>query len=232
MSESSALDGEQLKVVKELAETTGRCDHCGQTVRLYKHRPNVQHVRVLRRLAEVVRESGENKINFDEIAGTFAQKSQRSKMRQHGLIARYKEDGHQVRNTWLITRKGFNFLAGVPIQETVVVYNNLVIGHEGNMVTVEQITDQPGDFQVEPMTPAEGRVYGEARHSRYGQQYEAKYKGHARSLERGEVYTVVVPKLALGMPITVQIKGTDVVMAYKDLAIFRANWEIIEEVKS
>lgn len=59
-----------------------------------------------------------------------------SKLRFHGLVAKDKDAGAGY---WLITKKGYAFLRGEPIQQKVMTQHNEVKDHNDVWVTIEDV---------------------------------------------------------------------------------------------
>lgn len=208
------------------AKNDGHCDHCGQMIKIYRHKPNKAHVKILRRLQSEVRKTGVNKFNFNDIEGSFAQKSQRSKMRQHGLIAKFKEDGKHVANTWVITTKGYDFLAGNPIQQTVVVYDNQVIGHDGPMVTIRDIAEEP-DFEADNITEPESKLYHDVRTPQRDKKVMAIYtsRNYSNYFKKDQPYEITIKRMVMGKPVIISSPQW---VEYSDIGAFQKAWKIID----
>lgn len=213
------LTDNQIAEVKEFIEQgKGKCDRCHQTIKIYRYKVNQQIATVLRKMREVVELQGENSVNFDKLNLPYRLSSQRTKMRLHGLIAKVKDaTGSQVANTWLITKKGGDFLRGQPIQETVVVYNNQGLGHEGGNVTIHQVMGEP-DFEQEAIAPVEAETYGDARRSKTELKLRAIYK------HTGEESDITIKRMVLGQPIELLSPRHRI---YRDIALFQRDWRII-----
>lgn len=213
--------------IEQIESMGGHCDTCGSVIKIYRYKINKQIVRVLKAMNEVVKISGENKVNFTKLDNLpYRLQSQRTKMRLHGLIARVKhKDGTQVPNTWLITRKGFDFLNGSTVQEIVVVFNNTVLGHEGRLVSINQVTDELEVIQNNITTP-EAEVYKDVRKPKTGMVKRAVFKGRRYDdrLETGREYEIVLDKLMVGRMITL-LKPFH--MQYRDISAFQNDWRIV-----
>lgn len=211
----------------------GGCPTCYQKIKIYEHAPNSKHVEILRKMADRVKQTGEQEVNFHDIKGEFQEHSQRTKLRQHGLIAKVKKDGVHVRNTWLITRKGWKFLAGGLIPKTVIVYNNTVLGHGEDMISVYDCEKNhtPSDlmYDMADLSPAESRQYMQVREGIKLKKYRAKFLGYTGNILAEEI--IAVDRLQFGKPVKVKIpRLPDWEQEYKDMAAFAKNWEIVEEV--
>lgn len=216
-----------------VAENDGVCSHCHSVLSIYKYKINEQMATVLKKMRDVERSSGDVNVNFSNINMPYRLESQRTKMRFHGLIVQsVNDEGSKIANTWRITRKGYQFLNGQAIEETVVTFANQVIGHEGGMVTIGEVTKHAGDvFDREAVSEAEASVYAEARTRADDRMMVANYRGRDSGLTKGEEYLIKASKLQLGKPIMVSIVGVSgSAYSYKDIAAFQANWKVTREV--
>lgn len=217
-----------------VAENDGICSHCHSVLSIYKYKINEQMVTVLKKMRDVEVSSGDVNVNFSNIDLPYRLESQRTKMRFHGLIVQsINDDGNKIANTWRITRKGYQFLLnGQAIEETVITFANQVIGHEGAMVTIGDVTKHAGDvFDREAVSETEAAVYGEVRTSAADRMMVANYKGRDSGLTKGEEYLIKASKLQMGKPIMVSIVGVSgSAYSYKDIAAFQANWKVTREV--
>lgn len=215
--------------VEALIETNqGVCSNCHQTIAIDRYNVNKQMGLVLATMADRVRLTGSSAVNFDDIELPYKLASQRTKMRLHGLIAKVKRsDGTHVKNTWLITRKGWGWLGGDPIDKTVVTYNNQVLGHEGAQVTLKQVT---GDVTLErqPIEEVEAAALQDVRTSAKSQSLRAMFRGYPLAypskLESGKEYDVIIDHLTVGKPIHMT-EPFD--YTYRDIAAFVRDWKII-----
>lgn len=222
------LTTEELQAVKAIADAnSGKCDRCHRQINIYRYTLNKQMVIVLKQMLRVVEETKLNRVNFDELHIAYRLLSQRTKMRLHGLIAKYKESGIPVKNTWLITTKGFNFLRGAEVPATVVVFDNQLLGHEG-VISIGKITKEASDsFSKSPITPSEADQYSQPVSP---QTIEAKYIGsrYGNKLNVGEVYKLAISKLKFGSPVIITMPKP---LSYKDIAEFQREWQIIRSTQ-
>lgn len=73
------------------------------------------------------------------------------------MIAKVKDGKNQKRRTWIITKKGWVFLGGEPIWAQVIVFNNTVLGHTDELITLSQVTGRADDYIAEPMFEEDSR---------------------------------------------------------------------------
>lgn len=124
---------------------TKKCPHCGASMKMYWHRLNPGLVQALVKVYVRVIEKGENKVDKKELNLTHSEYGNFQKLRFHALIAKYKEDGVWVRGSWLLTKRGKEFLTnGISIPRKVQTFRNKITDHSEDMVTVtDVIKDKP-----------------------------------------------------------------------------------------
>lgn len=227
---SSHLTTEQIDELLKIAEhNDGHCTTCGQTIKIYTHKVNAKHARILRAMADRTNETQNRQVNFNDIDLAFAEHSQRTKMRQHGLIAKYKEDGRHVASTWVITTKGWSFLKGDPIPAKVIVYNNQVLGHEPETITINRLMDDDIHYEEMAISGAEAKVYNDVRTMHRHYRYYAQFKGKNLSgFDNETVYTIEIDHLKTGYPIKMSLPFE---ATYPDIAAFQRNWKVLSEIK-
>lgn len=224
----------ELEKVAELND--GHCDRCHQTIKIYGYNIGRSHAVFLRAMAQKVAETGVNNVDISTIGLAYSVRSQVTKLRFHGLIARIKNDeGAQVARHWLITHKGYDFLNGNKIDEKVLVYNNQVLGHAGRQVNIYTILGEAFDpneplYEELPVSPAEAKAYDDLRTNSLPVIYSAVYRGSKYgTLVVGNVYTLALSKLQVGKPIFVTIKEIHMTepRKYKDIAEFQKDWKVV-----
>lgn len=214
----------------------GHCSSCGQTVSIYNYKLNRTHAMFLRAMAKEASSIGVNDVDISTLGLAYSVRSQVTKMRQHGLIARIKNDeGAQVARHWCITHKGYKWLNGEPVPEIVVVYNNQVLGHDGRHITIYEalgeLFDSSTPIYIEiPVSTAEGRVYEDVRTPKKKMLVHARFKGrdYHGKFKTSRVYELLINHLQTGRPI--KITGVDdepIERTYPDIAAFARDWKII-----
>lgn len=223
-----------------IRENRGYCPCCGHKLAIYKYKANKSAAIMLRKIADRVKDSGVKQVNYDDIPVPHALHSQRTKLRLHWLIAKYKENGKHVANMWVITTKGYDWLTGKPIPAVVLVFDNQVLGHEGGEITINEAigeNKQTNEFEQAPVTPDESKVYSHLRtEPKKAVRYNALYKGrHDTDTQpnKGQQYEIAIGKLQMGQPVVVdcpldnnvppQIYHTE----YHDIATFQKDWQIV-----
>ena len=217
----------------EAVETNnGNCTHCHQTIKIYRYGISDSMVTVLRAMAKSTTPQAGRAIDVDAINLRHSERTQLTKLRFHGLVAKVKDDdGTQVARHWLITRKGWAFLGGEDIQEKVVVYNNQVLGHEGGTTNIRRIAGGNGEFEQQPITQAESRTYAHVREPEYDKTVKAVWLGYSiGQLVKGQTYMVKMQKLQVGKPIKIQVPGREPQgnMQYPDIASFARSWQVVQ----
>ncbi len=238
MSQEKFTD-DQLATVREIDSTTEVCPTCHRTCKIYHYPVSGTMCRNLREMAKqtnVQIEAGEHRgINVDTLpAFTHSDRAQVSKMRQHGLVAKYRDQqAVHVKSHWLVTHKGFDFLKGKPIPEKVDVYDNAVIGHSGGTITIKEaegLNTAADEMEVEQIAPSQARMIKSAEKPGFkGCTHRAIFKGRdhtSTGFKTGEVYEIVIEKLVIGSPIKM-VKPEP--RQYRDVAAFAANWQVLDD---
>lgn len=224
------ISPEQAQQLEQAAEhNNGKCTRCHQTIKMYRYRINETHARFLRAMAVAVKDTGVNDVDISTIGIAYSTRSQVSKLRFHGLIARIKDKrGKQVPRHWLITKKGWGFLHGDPIQSKVVIYDNMVMGHEGELVNIYQVAHEPNiqpAGEASNMTTAEASAYSDIRQPKKYMEVDAVYRGQTlTNLIKGTTYKLKIDKLQVGKPVVLHEPSTFV---YRDVAAFQRDWRIV-----
>ncbi len=210
-------------------DNDGKCVTCSQTIKIYRYKINKSHAVFLRAMAAKVEDSGKNDVDISTISLSYSVRTQVTKMRLHGLIARVKDtNGAQKPRRWLITHKGWSFLGSDPVQEKVVVYNNQVLGHEGDLISIQTVLGEPAVPQAEqveqaPITEKESKVYSDVRVAKKTYQLRALFKNKNTSskFKAGEYYDLTIGTLQMGKPVNI-LKPNKV--SYADIAAFQRDW--------
>lgn len=229
------LTANETEALEKSAEANdGRCDKCHQTIKIYRYKISKAHALFLRAMADEVRNSSINDIDISTIGLAYSVRSQVTKMRQHGLIARVKnEKGAQIPRRWLITHKGWDFLNGKPIASKVVVFNNQVLGHDDGLTTIYSVLGEKFDsmapkYEEAPVTKAEARTYENVREPQKYMVVKAIYNGLYTDYENGRKYELQIKKLVVGQPVVViGIDRKPVKLEYKDIASFQKTWRAV-----
>lgn len=228
------MTSEQIAELEKIAELNdGHCDRCHQTIKFYRYNLHKSHAIFLRAMADEVRNTGVNDVDKGALGLGYSVQTQTSKMRQHGLIARIKnEHGAQIPRRWLITHKGWQWLNGNPIPKYVVVFNNQVLGHDGNNVTIHEVLGEKFNpatpiYEETPVSEAEARTYAEVRQPLSHIKMQAIFRGRNftdRGYRAGDKYELTLERLQVGKPVKVLAPQE---REYHDIAAFQKDWKAI-----
>ena len=120
--------------------TPKKCPHCGASMKMYWHRLTPVLARSLVKAYSFVSGKGENKFDKKDLNLSHSEYGNFQKLRFHGLIAKYKEDGVWKKGQWLITRRGAQFLKGqISVPKRVQTFRNKVVDHDFDQVNVKQV---------------------------------------------------------------------------------------------
>lgn len=216
------------KLQQEAEKNGGHCTHCEQTLKIYTYGISRTMVTVLRQLAK---QAGRGAIDVDKIDLKHSERTQLTKMRFHGLVAKVKDQGHHVARHWIITTKGWNFLGGHEIPAKVIVYNNQVLGHDGGTTVIGRVGGEADEYEETPITETESRTLAHIREPQRQMIVTAEWLGRtAGALEQGNLYTLLIDRLQIGKPVSVTIKEilqTEPIK-YNDVAAFGRSWKVVK----
>lgn len=222
-----------LELEKEAEANNGRCTHCEQTIKIYRYPISRTIKRVIKAIAKATTPDSGRAVDVDrDIEIKHSERSQLSKMRQHGLVAQPKDErGVKISRHWLITRKGWSFLSGEPVPAKVVVYNNQVLGHDGGVTTFGRADADPDQFEQQPISEAESRTFAHIREPEFNKTVQAIWlgKGYSSFLETGKAYDVKMQRLQVGKPIKIRIEELPAEVreiSYVDIATFAKYWKV------
>lgn len=223
---------EVVELEKFATENNGHCDRCGQTIKIYRYKVSKTHGTFLRAMAKTISNTGINNVDIGDLEIPYSVRSQVTKLRQHGLVARIKnESGAQVARRWLITHKGWDFLNGKPIPSHVIVFNNQVLGHDGEPTTVLQVMGEKFNpempkYEEASVTQAEARTYDDLRKPKKPMMVKAIYRGskYERKFDVGKTYGLGIERLQVGCPVVITSPEN---INYKDIAAFQKDWKAL-----
>ncbi len=232
-----SLSTEQRTELEKLAaENSGQCPTCSHAIKFYHYKLNKIHAIFLRAMAAEVRNTDVNDVDISTIGLAYSVRSQVTKMRQHGLIARIKNaDGSQVARHWLITSKGWQFLNGHPVPSRVTIYNNQVLGHGGDTVHIKELLGEVFDpdepiYNETPISTPEARTYENVRQPVKYMLVKAVFKGRdiAGKFKVSQTYELQIKRLQIGKPVElVGIDGQPYSRGYDDIHRFYKDWKIV-----
>lgn len=231
------LTNEQIAdIEKQAAFNGGRCTNCQQTIKVYRYKLNKAHSQFIKAMANEVRASGVNDVDISTIGLAYSIRSQVTKLRQHGLIARIKNaEGAQIPRRWLVTKKGWAFVNGDKVPSKVVIYANQVLGHEGDMVNIYDVLGEKFDpiaplYEETPVSEPEARIYKDLKkHFRYSI-VDAVFKGrdYKGLFKVSRSYQLQIKRLQIGNPVEiVSIDGKPNKKKYPDIAAFQKDWKVL-----
>lgn len=229
------LTNENITELEKVAELNdGHCDRCGQTIKIYRYRLNKTHTRFMRAMADEARNIGVNDIDVGTLGLAYSVRTQNTKLRLHGLIARVKNgEGKQIPRRWLITHKGYDFLTGKDVPAKVVVFNNQVLGHDNEVTNIYRIMGERFDpeaptYSETPVSQPEARTYQDVRTPQKNLVIQAIFKGRDINgrFKVSRTYELTIKRMEMGKPIeVVAVDGEPVEHSYKDIAAFQKNWK-------
>lgn len=122
------------------------CEHCGAKLRQYRVPLTKGIIKALVKFRSAVYFKNRNRIHLlKDMADTPYELTRHewnnfTRLRFHGLVAKYKENGEHVSGYWLITHRGAQFLNGeIQIPESVMIFRNKVVEHSENYVTITNV---------------------------------------------------------------------------------------------
>jgi hypothetical protein len=117
------------------------CPYCNAAIKKYWHRLTPLLVNTLVKFRSAVVRKNRNQIHVpDELELNTTEYNNFQKLRFHGLVAKFKEDGERKSGFWLLTKRGALFLKGelaVPIR--VQTFRNEVVDHDEHKVYVSDV---------------------------------------------------------------------------------------------
>lgn len=144
------------------------CLNCKALMHQYTYTVNKTAARALMKYADAVGEEQSKGKTFTEanklyLSGmhdrlTATETDQKTILRYHGLIAKVKVEGKHKDSLWAITRRGWAFLRGEPVQSSVTVWRGDIIERGDNvLVTI-------GEVLAEDASEWDGNHYAFAPH--------------------------------------------------------------------
>ena len=221
------------ELIAVAAANDGHCDRCLRVIKVYKYQISKTMAKIMREMAKATKATGERAIDMETLDLTHTERSQLSKMRQHGLIVQPKnEDGVKKARHWLITTKGWQFLRGEDIPAKVIVFDNQVLGHEGGMANIRRILGEPGFYESDPLSTEEAAAYHDVRTPQKRQQHTAEWRNYSTGgFVQGHTYDIEIDRLQMGKPVVVHGKdeaGNEFTQEYRDIAAFHKSWKITQ----
>lgn len=138
------------------------CPNCEASMAQYHREIEYHHANLLRAMGNKVRENLDAGMDFTEANKVHVQnqldvdyttKGVTAICRQLGLIAKVMtQDGkHNTRKGWLITRRGWDFLANKPVPKEVIVFRNRIIDRTEATTTIQEVLFSKGDDKYDKL---------------------------------------------------------------------------------
>lgn len=127
------------------------CPCCGQIIkRIYRNKLDDLCVSLLFKIWQGVIKGGQNKVNLKDLDLTYGERSKITQLRFHALVAKARnEKGAHIPATWLITKRGADFLHGrTAAPKYCWTQDNKVIAREDVKIRVEKATDKELNWMV------------------------------------------------------------------------------------
>jgi hypothetical protein len=215
------------------AANDGHCDRCLRVIQVYKYQVSKTMAKIMREMAKATRETGERAIDMETLDLTHTERSQLSKMRQHGIVVQPKDErGVKRPRHWLITTKGWQFLRGEEIPAKVIVFDNQVLGHEGGTTNIRRLLDDPGFYETDPLSTPEAAALHDVRTPKRKISYKAIWLNkHSSVLSMGTIYDIEIERLQMGKAVELTVTddtGVEREYTYNDIAMFAKYWKITE----
>lgn len=116
------------------------CPTCHGHSNMTWHRLTPGLVQALVKVRKAVIKNEYNCVKLAEIGLSTTERMNFSKLRQHGLVAKYRLDGEVKRGYWVLTNRGASFLRGeLAVPARVQTLNNHVVDHERDEVTITDV---------------------------------------------------------------------------------------------
>jgi hypothetical protein len=125
----------------------GKCPVCHAKISKYKSQMNIVQSKALIKISKGVILKAQTR-TFQEANDIFvshlpnhlelthSERSNLSKLRLHGLIAKVKEDGQVQAGRWLVTKRGWEYLKGQAVPAYIYHFRNKVINSSEETITI------------------------------------------------------------------------------------------------
>lgn len=116
---------------------------------MYWHTMNGVLTAALVKVFYRVCEKGQNRVSKRELSLNHTEYGNFQKLRFHGLIAKYKEGGEWIKGTWLLTRRGRQFLGGeIRIPVSVQTFRNHIVAYSAETVTISEVDKKAPYYMI------------------------------------------------------------------------------------
>lgn len=124
------------------------CPNCKASMVSYWFEFDMPNAAMLVAMSRIVRARLEKGIDFTEAnqihvqtmnTASYAMKSRTTQMAKLGLITKLLKNKKHVSGYWLITRRGWEALANVPVPKKVESFRNTIIERDDEMTTIKEV---------------------------------------------------------------------------------------------
>jgi hypothetical protein len=124
------------------------CPNCKASMVSYWFEFDMPNASMLVAMSRIVRARLEKDIPFTEAnqihvqtmnTASYAMKSRTTQMAKLGLITKVLKDGKHQSGYWLITRRGWQALANMPVPKKVESFRNDIIERDEELTTIKQV---------------------------------------------------------------------------------------------
>lgn len=140
------------------------CPCCGASLKMYWHRLTPILVKALRKFHDGVIVKQDNCIHLiKDLKGTSQELGPYewknwTKLRFHGLVAKYKKNGVWKRGYWVLTKRGNDFLHGrIELPVSVLTFRNKIKEHAIDKVSIREVMNN--DMYVEELNDIHFKLY-------------------------------------------------------------------------
>lgn len=137
-----------VSAIPQLADKS-KCVNCGASMARYRYEFDVIDALMLKAMGREVKMRVQKGLDFTEAntihypsmvnRPTYAMAAKLSQLRFLGLVAKHKVNGKHVPATWVITHRGFQALAGLPVPKSVVVWRNQIDERNEELITMPEV---------------------------------------------------------------------------------------------
>jgi hypothetical protein len=124
-----------------------RCANCSASMVQYEYKIDVLDVALVigmaqeakRRVSDGMSFTEANKVHVPTLDVSDAVRHRTTKCSKLGLIAKYREQGKQLKGTWVITKRGFEALKGKEVPTGTIVWRGNIIDRPDTTTTFESV---------------------------------------------------------------------------------------------
>lgn len=128
------------------------CPHCLEGEYIVKvtkfwHRITPGLVKTLVKVYKRVCEKNNNLVFVNELDLNHSEYGNFQKLRFHALIAKYRKSGQVIHRSWVITKRGSDFIKGTKIPDKVQTLLNHVIAHSDRLISLTDVMRSEIDWE-------------------------------------------------------------------------------------